>query len=52
MISRYIIPNQIFVLDQNEKCNIIIYIRGNIRGNILTVIFVIILVWELDLVDI
>ena len=38
-------PNQIFTLDENEKSNnIIIYIRGNIRSNILTVIFVIILV--------
>ena len=41
-----------FLLDQNEKCNIMIYIRGNNRDNILTVTFVIVLVWELDVVDI
>ena len=52
MISTYINPNQIFILEQNEKCNIIIYIRSNNRGSILTVIFVIIVVWELDVVDI
>ena len=35
---------QIFILDENEKSNFIIRIRGNIGSNILTVIFVIILV--------
>ena len=46
-------PNPIYILDHNEKGYIIIYIRGNIRGNILTATFVnyIILVWEWTVVD-
>ena len=52
MTSTYISSNHIGILDQNEKCNIMIYNRVNDRDNILTVIFVIVLVWELDVMDI
>ena len=46
MISTYMMsPNQIFILDQNDKCNNLFYIRSNLRNITLIVIFVIILVW-------
>ena len=52
MISTYIRQNQIFILDQNEKFDIIFYIRGNNRGNVLAVTSSIILVKALYVVDI
>ena len=52
MILTYISSNQIFISDQSEECNIMIYICSNNRGNILTVIFVTVLVWESDVINV
>ena len=52
MISTYISANQIFSLDLDKKRYIVIYIRDNDLNDMLTVIFVIVLVWNLDVMDV